>query len=313
MPQFQYPFIDIAVHPAVRVRFAAGDAIALFSPDMANVLWANGEGAGFFGYDDIYGLLDNGPNRSSVSFRQLAAAAAQLRVVGDRQSLIIRTATGFQSATVTADVSLVEIRKGEMVVIFSAPVGANAESDRARIASMLRGFDDPDTHMAVLDGEGNVLAASIGFNAIGVSPETARSLIASLRHTDGLIKRPIATSAGYLPAAIGTVAEHPPLHLLFCVETVLGRMDPPHEPVSADQNIEQPDLPQGVEPDGVEPDETELAADEAQSHDEQLMPPEDFLEAEPEAAFEDLEEAEDHAELADLDGKPTEAHTEDAA
>ena len=41
MPQIQYPFIDIAVYPAVRARFAAGEAIVLFSRDMKDVLWAN--------------------------------------------------------------------------------------------------------------------------------------------------------------------------------------------------------------------------------------------------------------------------------
>ncbi len=333
MPQFQYPFIDIAVHPAVRARFAAGDAIALFSPDMANVLWANGEGAGFFGYSDIYGLLDNGPNRASVSFRQLAATAAQLREVGDRRSLTIRTSSGFQSATVMADVTLVELRKGDIVVIFSAPVAANAASDKARISAMLKGFDDPDTHMAVLDAEGNVLEASHGFGGIGVSAETARNLITALRHTDGLIKRPIATAAGYLPAAIGAVSEHPPLHLLFCVETVLGRMDPPHEPRAeiatvaaaalagdvADDAIDMPEEPfaddmvepveeevvsetveeTAAEPAGVD-DITELAADQAESVDRQVMPPEDFLEAEPTVDVEDIEGADDLEEIGEL-------------
>jgi PAS domain S-box-containing protein len=345
MPQFQYPFIDIAVHPAVRARFAAGDAIALFSPDMTNVLWANGEGAGFFGYSDIYGLLDNGPNRASVSFRQLAATAAQLREAGDRRSLTIRTSSGFQSATVMADVTLVELRKGDTVVIFSAPVAANAGSDKARISAMLKGFDDPDTHMAVLDSEGNVLEASHGFGTVGISADTSRNLIASLRHSDGLIKRPIATAAGYLPAAIGTVSEHPPLHLLFCVETVLGRMDPPHEPLAgialvaeaaafasdmAEDTIDMPEEPfaddmvepveeevtsdtvpeTATEPAGaddiapeqetVAPDETELAADEAKSLDQQVTPPEDFLEAEPSVDVEDIEDADDLEEIGEL-------------
>ncbi|MBL0371708.1 PAS domain S-box protein [Rhizobium sp. KVB221] len=229
MPQVQYPFIDIAVHPSVRARLAAGDAIVLFSRSMDQVLWANGEGAAFFGFGDIYGLMDDGPNRGSVAFRQLTAAASQLREVGDTRGLTIRTSSGFQSAAVSATASLVEIRKDEIVVIFTAPVAANAQDPAARIAAMLRGFDDPDTHMAVLDGEGTVLDASAGFSAIGIAPETTRGLIAALAHTDGLIKRPIASAAGYLPAAIGTVSQDPPLHLLFCVETMLGRMDPPPE------------------------------------------------------------------------------------
>ena len=54
MPQVHYPFIDIAVHPAVRAHFAAGDAVVLFSRDLGDVLWANGDGARLFGHREIY-------------------------------------------------------------------------------------------------------------------------------------------------------------------------------------------------------------------------------------------------------------------
>jgi PAS domain S-box-containing protein len=325
MPQFQYPFIDIAVHPAVRARFAAGDAIVLFSPEMDQVLWANGEGAAFFGYSDIYGLMDNGPNRSSVSFRQLAATASQLRDVGDRRGLTIRTSNGFQSATAMATVTLVEVRRGEIVVIFSAPVAANVGSDKACISAMLKGFDDPDTHMAVFDNDGAVLDASAGFAGVGVSAETARSLIAALRHTDGLIKRPIATAAGYLPAAIGTVSDNPPLHLLFCVETVLGRMDPPHEtktdaplPVAqvaaiaadADDAFDEPEEPfaeQFERDEAPEPVQetfvsTNAATDtaEPESVDEQIVVDESII------APDDTELAADQAETLDEQAVPPE-------
>lgn len=243
MPQIQYPFIDIAVHPAVRTKFAAGEAIAIFSQDMAQVLWANGEGAKLFGYSNIYDLLDNGPDRAGVAFRQLAATARQLETVGDRRGLMMRVSTGFVSQAVSAAVTLVEIRRGEIVVIFSAPVAANSTLD-ARIAAMLKGFDDPDTHMAVVDDQGAVLASSPGFEALGILPETSRGLIAAIaRNDEGLIKRPIASGAGYLPAALGKLSIDPPLNLLFCVETVLGRMDSPHaanEPPAAAPSGEAP-------------------------------------------------------------------------
>ena len=124
MPQFQYPFIDIAVHPAVRARFAAGEAIVLFSRDMTRVLWANGEGARLFGHADIYDLLDNGLEQAGVAFRQLAATVRQLEVVGDRRGLMMRIGSGFVSQAISAEVSLVELRPGDIVVIFSAPIAA---------------------------------------------------------------------------------------------------------------------------------------------------------------------------------------------
>lgn len=237
MPQVQYPFIDIAVHPAIRGKFAAGDAIALFSRDMAQVLWANGEGAKLFGYANIYDLIDNGPDQTGVAFRQLAATARQLETVGDRRGLMMRVSAGFSSRTIAAAVSLVEIRRDETVVIFSAPVAANA-NPAACIAAMLKGFDDPDTHMAVVDDHGMVLDASRGYAALGILPETVRTLVTAVaRSNEGLIKRPIASAAGYLPAAIGKLSIDPPLNLVFCVETVLGRMDAPQETHAPEVNV----------------------------------------------------------------------------
>ena len=84
MPARQYPFIDIAVHERVREHFARGDAAILFSRDLNRVLWANDQGAAFFGADSIYDFIDTGPNANDLSARQLKAAATQLVSVGDR-------------------------------------------------------------------------------------------------------------------------------------------------------------------------------------------------------------------------------------
>lgn len=228
MPQVHYPFIDVAVHPAIRQRFAAGDAVVLFSRDMGDVLWANGEGARLFGHRAIYDLIERGPERGGVAFRQLAAASAQLSVVGDQRRFMMRTTSGFKSTAVQAEVGLLTVGHEE-TVLFSAPA-ANANTG---LAALLSGFDDPDTHMALLGADGEVLAASEGYAHVGVMPDTARALIAAAsRSIDGLVKRPIPSGSGYLPAAIGELANN--LYLLFCVETSIGRMDAPeHRPEAA--------------------------------------------------------------------------------
>jgi PAS domain S-box-containing protein len=223
MPQVHYPFIDIAVHPAVRTHFAAGDAVVLFSRDMNDVLWANGEGARLFGHREIYDLLEGGPERGGVAFRQLAAAAAQLSLPGDKRGFAMRITSGFKSSAVQAEVNLVVVGRDE-AVMFSAP----AANGKAGLSALLSGFDDPDTHMAVLGRDGEVLVASPGFAHLGVSPETSRLLInAVARSADGLVKRPVPSGAGYLPAAIGRLSDD--LYLLFCVETSIGRMDAPED------------------------------------------------------------------------------------
>lgn len=227
MPAIQYPFIDIAVHPRVRERFARGEAMVLFSVGMERVLWANGAGADLFGYDAIYDFLDQGPKAGDVSFRQLQATARGLAAVGDSKSFLIRMASGFQRAVVNAAVEKVRIQAGEEAVLFSSPVSSKPLAATESARRMLDGFDDPDTHMAVIGRDGEVIASSPGFVQLGVTSQTARMLTTMAgAQPERLIKRPIPTGRGYLPAAVGKLSEIPALHLLFVVETVLGHLDP---------------------------------------------------------------------------------------
>ncbi|MCV9962889.1 PAS domain S-box protein [Pararhizobium sp. BT-229] len=227
MPAKSYPFIDIAVHERVREHFAKGDAAVLFAPDMSRVLWSNGDGAGLFGLPSIYDFIDGGANRTDAAYRQMEAAAKQLDRSGDKRAFLMRIASGFQRLSVNASVEVITIRPGETAILFTAPRTGKPLSAEDCAARMISGFDDPDTHMAVLDGEGTVLAASPGFAALSMTPQTCRSLVTAVgRDADWLLKRPIPTGKGHLPAAIGKLSDSPALHLLFAVETILGNLDP---------------------------------------------------------------------------------------
>ncbi len=230
MPAVQYPFIDIAVHPRVREHFARGEALVLFSADLARALWANGAGAELFGHAAVYDLLDQGVNRGDITYRQLEVTARQLSRTGDIRNFMIRIAQGFQRVAVQASVELIDV-SGEAAVLVSLPVATRALSTEQSAAQMLKGLDDPDTHMAVIGGEGEIVAASPGFSSLGVTQPTAKALATMAgAHPHGLIKRPVATGKGYLPAAVGRISHEPALYLLFAVETVLGRLDPTDTP-----------------------------------------------------------------------------------
>jgi len=230
MPAVQYPFIDIAVHPRVREHFARGEALVLFSADLARALWANGAGAELFGHAAVYDLLDQGVNRGDITYRQLEVTARQLSRIGDTRNFMIRIAQGFQRVAVQASVELIDV-SGEAAVLVSLPVATRALSTEQSAAQMLKGLDDPDTHMAVIGGEGEIVAASPGFSSLGVTQPTAKALATMAgAHPHGLIKRPVATGKGYLPAAVGRISSEPGLYLLFAVETVLGRLDPTDTP-----------------------------------------------------------------------------------
>jgi PAS domain S-box-containing protein len=231
MPAIQYPFIDIAVHPRVRERFSQGEALVLFSTDLSGALWANGAGAELFGHSTVYDLIDQGVNRADITFRQLAATAQQLAIIGDSRSFIIRIPQGFQRVAVQASVELISVSPGEQAILVSLPAPTRALSAEQSAAQMLKGLDDPDTHMAVIGADGEIIAASPGFASLGVTQPTARSLgTMAAAHPHGLVKRPVATGKGYLPAAIGRISSDPALYLLFAVETVLGRLDPTDAP-----------------------------------------------------------------------------------
>ncbi|MDL2407515.1 PAS domain S-box protein [Rhizobium calliandrae] len=227
MPAIQYPFIDIAVHPRVRERFARGEAVVLFSTGMDRVLWANGAGANLFGYDVIYDFLDQGPKPGDVSFRQIQATARGLGAGGDQRTFLIRMASGFQRAVVIAAVELVRVQASEEAILFSSPVSSKPLAAIESAKRMIDGFDDPDTHMAVIGRDGEVIAASARFDSLGVTSQTARMLTTMAgAQAERLIKRPIPTGRGYLPAAVGKLSEIPALHLLFVVETAAGSLDP---------------------------------------------------------------------------------------
>ncbi|AHF82508.1 histidine kinase [Rhizobium leguminosarum bv. trifolii WSM1689] len=238
MPAVQYPFIDIAVHARVRERFSRGEAMVLFSADLARLLWANGAGAELFGHSAVYDLLDQGVDRTDITFRQLETAARQLTDIGDNRSLMIRVAKGFQRAQVQAAAELIRLSQGEKAILFSVPVSAKPLAAGASAAQMLQGLDDPDTHMAVIGANGEVIAASPGFASLGISEQTAKTLInLAGAHPDRLVKRPVATGRGNLPAAVGKLSDDPALNLLFAVETAIGQFDtldaPTLDPVDA--------------------------------------------------------------------------------
>ncbi len=230
MPAVQYPFIDIAVHERVRDRFGRGEAMALFSMDLQSALWANGRGAALFGMPMIYDFLENGPKQQDVTFRQFAATAARLTETGESRQFTIRIHSGFKSVSVIATVEIIEAEAGQPAILFTAPIDQVTPSLQECARRMIEGFDDPDIHMAVLDADSRILAASQGFAALGITPATTRTLISMASTQPGkLVKRPVPAGKGYLPAAAGQLSQEPELNLLFVVETVIGTLDPSSE------------------------------------------------------------------------------------
>jgi PAS domain S-box-containing protein len=330
MPAKFYPFIDIAVHERVREHFTRGDAAVLFSPDMSSILWSNGAGATLFGFNSVYDFIDLGAERGDVAFRQLTAAARQLGRSGDRRTFLMRLASGFRSVPVNAAVEMITVQPGETAVLFSAPSIGKRLSLAESASRMISGLDDPDTHMAVLDADGAVLAASEGFADLAMTTQTCQSLVSAVsRDPDWLIKRPVATGKGHLPAAIGKLSDNPALHLLFAVETILGNLDPEDrgEPAAAATAVpivvEEPTVHADDAPETAEyAPEAEIAveAEAAETPDVAVAVAEAITETESDPEVFELPEAEavigeapsePHAEGEDAQNVPDETESAD--
>ncbi|MBB6300183.1 PAS domain S-box-containing protein [Rhizobium leucaenae] len=297
------------MHPRVRERFARGEAMVLFSTGLDRVLWANGAGANLFGYDIIYDFLDQGPKAGDVSFRQIEATARGLGAVGDQRTFLIRMASGFQRAVVNAAVEIIRVQAGEEAVLFSSPVSSKPLAAAESAKRMIDGFDDPDTHMAVIGRDGEVIAASARFDALGVTPQTARMLTTMAgAQAERLIKRPIPTGHGYLPAAVGKLSEIPALHLLFVVDTAAGNLDPTAS-LGADASAASA-TDAAIEPEAEEArNELETAADE-ETLVADATPVAEVSSPDVIDAVADIEEIEHTPETSRADHEEVHAHTE---
>ncbi|TIN50541.1 MAG: PAS domain-containing sensor histidine kinase, partial [Mesorhizobium sp.] len=120
MPPENYSFLDVAVLDAVRQRFAAGDALAILSADLEQVIWANGPGAAVFGYPDIEAIIGASARLPLVARRQIMATSGFPDIGSDR-AVTVRLATGMVSRAVGLLASAVTMPDGEKAIMLAMP------------------------------------------------------------------------------------------------------------------------------------------------------------------------------------------------
>ncbi|AKI02076.1 PAS domain S-box [Hoeflea sp. IMCC20628] len=219
MQAHHYPFIDLAVHSSVRDRFANGDAVAVLSPDLGEVLWANGAAANLLGFSSIYDVLDEGFEGQTATRRQIESALALLRRTGKPQTFMMRTNSGFSRSMAAAGLEDFMLPDGAPALLLTSSNAGKILAPGARARQIIAGFEGTGTHVAVLDKDGRVLAASSTFDAIGLAGSDIERMIADVANADDrLVKRMTDAYSGPMPTAIGRLADDPALHLLFAVE-----------------------------------------------------------------------------------------------
>lgn len=233
-----YPFIDIAVLDEIREHFANGDALVVISPDLENVIWANGQGANALGYATIDDILDAGSVLNVQARRQLMALDG-FPAIGHGRTVSLRVAFGLASRILTFQASDLTLPRGEAAILLSIANTARLTSEAEIAALAIKGFGDSTTHAAMIDAAGTVLAASDQFRSIGFNDKMLGDLVREVRlERNRLVKRPVQTANGFVPAGIARLTDSPALHLLFAIRDVNASAEQPVK--AADKQPEPP-------------------------------------------------------------------------
>lgn len=218
MAQRDYSFLDIAVLDEVRERFAAADAIAILSIDLEEVIWANGPGAALFGHDDVESIMGAEAGLPFAARRQIMATPGFPEIGTDRP-LAVRLASGMTSRIVGFLGTRIALPGGEPAILLAVPFEQAASRTRAEIAARaIGGFGEAGHHVALVDGQGRIVAASEGLAALSIASRTLEALAAeALVADDRLVKRLISAGADEIPAGLARLRDEPLLFLFVAV------------------------------------------------------------------------------------------------
>ncbi|WP_137929604.1 PAS domain S-box protein [Mesorhizobium comanense] len=213
----EYSFLDVAVLDAVRQRFAAGDAIAILSVDLEQVIWANGPGAAVFGYPDIEAIIGASARLPLIARRQITATSGFPEIGSDR-AITVRLATGMTSRAVGFLASAVTLPDGEKAIMLAVPAAQTGSRSAAEIAAKaISGFTEDGHFIAFVDARGNVEAASDGFPALGIQPATLAALVADVAaEGERIVKRLVPGGKTSYPAGLAQLT--PERHLLVVID-----------------------------------------------------------------------------------------------
>jgi len=220
MPPENYSFLDVAVLDAVRQRFAAGDALAILSIDLEQVIWANGPGASMFGYPDIEAIIGASARLPLIARRQIMATSGFPDVGSDR-AITVRLATGMVSRAAGILASAVTMPDGEKAILLAVPAAQTSSRSAGEIASRaIGGFTEAGHFVAFVDAQGDVEAASDGFAALGIEPRTLAALVADVASSgDRVVKRLVPGTDTSYPAGFARLTDT--RHLLVVIDEAL--------------------------------------------------------------------------------------------
>ncbi len=242
-----YSFIDVAVLAPIRERMAAGMALVVLDERLDEILWANGSGALMLGHADIADALGSSSGLSMLARRQVAGSLGR-KPVGDLTTVAVRL-PGALSVRITmieaGRIALPNRETGVLMVLAPGPEAAHDAHARA-----LEGFAQSGFFAALVDGDGALVTASPGFEALGISGTALERFARQVAEDDDrLVKRPIEGRRGMLPAGIARLRDEPALNLVLAIDEPMDQIEPKAAQSSTPAHSEpEPEAPEATSP-----------------------------------------------------------------
>ncbi|MCH4542631.1 PAS domain-containing sensor histidine kinase [Ochrobactrum sp. POC9] len=205
-----YPFIDIAALDSIREGFAKGDVQLVLTHDLSAVLWVNGPGAKLFGFDRVEDMIGGGLDLPIATRRQIASSNSNAD--GETRTVSVRLGGGLRSDLTRFSVSHITLPDGVSGLLLTA------DGKDAKAEAVISGLSDDSTHIALIDANSRVIAASPRFAALDISSTTLEDLVIEAADaTDRIVKRRIRAGKHSVPGAIARLTDTPPMHLLCII------------------------------------------------------------------------------------------------
>lgn len=205
-----YPFIDIAALDQIREGFAKGDAQLVLTRDLSTVLWANGAGANLFGHDRIEDLIGGALDLPVATRRQITASTDETDIAP--RIVAVRLGGGMRAELTRLKISNIVLPDGIEALLMSV------DRQDVKPGDIISGLADVTTHVALIDAQARILAASSRFAALDISASTLEDLIVEAEDADDhLVKRRIRAGKHSVPGALARLSDIPALHLLCII------------------------------------------------------------------------------------------------
>ena len=210
-------YLDLSALPAVGAALLSARPSFVFAADGRSLLWANAAGIAFFGAPDLARLLERRFSQTLPATTEIARLARTLPEGTTRLQRIGFVADG-RLQNLAAACTRLRDADGSNILLLSleAPRGERLSlTERAeRLVDLVA---SPDTLVAILDGAGEVVAASGDDEALAAAEDVLETLVAGIdRGAASLFKRRVPAGAGRRQAGIARFElDGRPHHLLL--------------------------------------------------------------------------------------------------